>query len=95
MPTGRNDEFDALFRAHLQTYSTGVNRNDSMLTDAALAELLYTIYGATPFIVPESAFYSPSISFEIATEEPPEEVVPENSEELDNFLKEFALKEVC
>lgn len=44
----------------------------------------------------ESALILDSLSFslEIATEELTEEAAPESSDELDNFLKEFALKEV-
>lgn len=57
-----------------------------------LRDMLYTVQ---PIIVPASMFDSASVSFEIATEEPQEEVGVESNEELDNFLKEFALKEVC
>ena len=65
-------------------------RNDAL--DAYLRDMLYTVQ---PIIVTASMFDSPYVSFEIATEEPPEEAGVESNEELDNFLKEFALKEVC
>lgn len=95
MPTRRNDALDAHLNAYFQIASTGVNRNGTMLTEAALAQLRDMLYTVQPIIVPASMFDSPSFSFEIATEEPPEEAGVESNEELDNFLKEFALKEVC
>lgn len=57
-----------------------------------LRDMLYTVQ---PIIIPASMFDSASVSFEIATEESQEEAGVESNEELDNFLKEFALKEVC
>lgn len=95
MPTRRNDALDAHLNAYFQIASAGVNRNGTMLTEAALAQLRDMLYTIQPIIVPASMFDSPSVSFEIATEEPPEEAGVESNEELDNFLKEFALKEVC
>ena len=95
MPTRRNDALDAHLNAYFQIASAGVNRNGTMLTEAALAQLRDMLYTVQPIIVPDSIFDSPSVSFEIATEEPPEEAGIEGNEELDNFLKEFALKEVC
>lgn len=95
MPTGRNDALDAHLNAYFQIASAGVNRNGTMLTEAALAQLRDMLYTVQPIIVPASMFDSASVSFEIATEEPQEEVGVESNEELDNFLKEFALKEVC
>ena len=95
MPTRRNDALDAHLNAYFQIASTGVNRNGTMLTEAALAQLRDMLYTVQPIIVPASMFDSLSVSFEIATEEPPEEAGVESNEELDNFLKEFALKEVC
>ena len=95
MPTRRNDALDAHLNAYFQIASTGVNRNGTMLTEAALAQLRDMLYTVQPIIVPASVFDSASVSFEIATEEPQEEAGVESSEELDNFLKEFALKEVC
>lgn len=95
MPTRRNDALDAHLNAYFQIASTGVNRNGTMLTEAALAQLRDTLYTVQPIIVHASMFDSPSVSFEIATAEPPEEAGVESNEELDNFLKEFALKEVC
>lgn len=95
MPTRRNDALDAHLNAYFQIASTGVNRNGTMLTEAALAQLRDMLYTVQPIIVPASMFDSASVSFEIATEEPQEEVGVESNEELDNFLKEFALKEVC
>ena len=102
MPTRRNDALDAHLNAYFhQIASAGANRNGTMLAEAALAQLRDMLYTVQPIIVPASIlkeisiFDSPSVSFEIATEEPPEEAGVENNEELDNFLKEFALKEVC
>lgn len=95
MPTRRNDALDAHLNAYFQIASTGVNRNGTMLTEAALAQLRDMLYTVQPIIVPSSMFDSASVSFEIATEEPQEEAGVESNEELDNFLKEFALKEVC
>lgn len=95
MPTRRNDALDAHLNAYFQIASTGVNRNGTMLTEAALAQLRDMLYTVQPIIVPASMFDSASVSFEIATEEPQEEAGVESNEELDNFLKEFALKEVC
>lgn len=95
MPTRRNDALDAHLNAYFQIASAGVNRNGTMLTDAALAQLRDILYTVQPIIVPASMFDSASVSFEIATEEPQEEAGVESNEELDNFLKEFALKEVC
>ena len=95
MPTRRNDALDAHLNAYFQIASTGVNRNGTMLTEAALAQLRDMLYTVQPIIVPASMFDSASVSFEIATEEPQEEAGVETNEELDNFLKEFALKEVC
>ena len=95
MPTRRNDALDAHLNAYFQIASTGVNRNGTMLTEAALAQLRDMLYTVQPIIVPASMFDSASVSFEIATEEPQEEAGVEINEELDNFLKEFALKEVC
>lgn len=95
MPTRRNDALDAHLNAYFQIASTGVNRNGTMLTEAALAQLRDMLYTVQPIIVPASMFNSASVSFEIATEEPQEEAGVESNEELDNFLKEFALKEVC
>lgn len=95
MPTRRNDALDAHLNAYFQIASTGVNRNGTMLTEAALAQLRDMLYTVQPIIVPASMFDSASVSFEIATEEPQEEAEVESNEELDNFLKEFALKEVC
>ena len=95
MPTRRNDALDAHFNAYFQIASAGVNRNGTMLTEAALAQLRDMLYTVQPIVVPASMFDSASVSFEIATEEPQEEAGVESNEELDNFLKEFALKEVC
>lgn len=95
MPTRRNDALDAHLNAYFQIASTGVNRNGTMLTEAALAQLRDMLYTVQPIIVPASMFDSAYVSFEIATEEPQEEAGVESNEELDNFLKEFALKEVC
>lgn len=95
MPTRRNDALDAHLNAYFQIASAGVNRNGTMLTEAALAQLRDMLYTVQPIIVPASMFDSASVSFEIATEEPQEEAGVETNEELDNFLKEFALKEVC
>lgn len=95
MPTRRNDALDAHLNAYFQIASAGVNRNGTMLTEEALAQLRDMLYTVQPIIVPASMFDSASVSFEIATEEPQEEVGVESNEELDNFLKEFALKEVC
>lgn len=95
MPTRRNDALDAHLNAYFQIASTGVNRNGTMLTEAALAQLRDMLYTVQPIIVPASMFDSASVSFEIATEEPQEEAGVESNEELDNFLKEFALKEAC
>ena len=95
MPTRRNDALDAHLNAYFQIASTGVNRNGTMLTEAALAQLRDMLYTVQPIIVPASMFDSASVSFEIVTEEPQEEAGVESNEELDNFLKEFALKEVC
>ena len=94
MPTRRNDALDAYLNAYFQIASTGVNRNGTMLTEAALAQLRDMLYTVQPIIVPASMFDSASVSFEIATEEPPEEAGVESNEELDNFLKEFSLKKV-
>lgn len=94
MPTRHNDALVA----HLNAYSiafAGVNRNGTMLTEAALAQLRDMLYTVQPITVPASMFDSASVSFEIATAEPQEEARVESNEELDNFLKEFALKEVC
>lgn len=95
MPTRRNDALDAYLNKYFRIVSTGVNRNGTMLTEAALAQLRDMLYTVQPIIVPDSMFDSASVSFEIATEEPQEEAEVESNEELDNFLKEFALKEVC
>ena len=95
MPTRRNDALDAHLNAYFQIASAGVNRNGTMLTEADLAQLRDMLYTVQPIIVPASMFDSASVSFEIATEEPQEEAGVEINEELDNFLKEFALKEVC
>lgn len=95
MPTRRNDALNAHLNAYFQIASAGVNRNGTMLTEAALAQLRDMLYTVRPIIVPASMFDSASVSFEIATEEPQEEAGVESNEELDNFLKEFALKEVC
>lgn len=95
MPTRRNDALDAHLNAYFQIASAGVNRNGTMLTEADLAQLRDMLYTVQPIIVPASMFDSASVSFEIATEEPQEEAGVESNEELDNFLKEFALKEVC
>lgn len=104
MPTRRNDALDAHLNAYFQIASTGVNRNGTMLTETAPAQLRDMLYTVQPIIVParwlpvvtvNRMFDSASVSFEIATEEPQEEAGVESNEELDNFLKEFALKEVC
>lgn len=95
IPTRRNDALDAYVNAYFQIASAGVNRNGTILTEAALAQLRDMLYTVQPIIVPASMFDSASVSFEIATEEPQEEAGVESNEELDNFLKEFALKEVC
>lgn len=95
MPTRRNDALDAHLNAYFQIASAGVNRNGTMLIETALAQLRDMLYTVQPIIVPASMFDSASVSFEIATEEPQEEAEVESNEELDNFLKEFALKEVC
>lgn len=95
MPTRRNDALDAYLNEYFQIVSAGVNRNGTMLTEAALAQLRDMLYTVQPIIVPASMFDSASVSFEIATEKPQEEAEVESNEELDNFLKEFALKEVC
>lgn len=95
MPTRRNDALDAHLNAYLQISSAGVNRDSTMLAEAALARLRDIFYTVQPIVVPASMFDSAPVSFEIATEEPQEEAGVESNEELDNFLKEFALKEVC
>ena len=88
MPTRRNDALDAHLNAYFQIAS-------ARLTEAAFAQLRDMLYAVQPIIVPASMLDSASVSFEIATEEPQEEAGVESNEELDNFLKEFALKEVC
>lgn len=95
MPTRRNDALDAHLNAYFRISSAGVNRNDIMLSEAALAQLRDILYAVQPIVVPASMFDSAPVSFEIATEEPQEEAGVESNEELDNFLKEFVLKEVC
>ena len=72
MPTRRNDALDAHLNAYFQIASAGVNRNGTMLTEAALAQLRDMLYTVQPIIVPASMFDSASVSFEIATEEPQE-----------------------
>lgn len=66
-------------------------RNDAL--DAHLNAYFQIASAGRPIIVPVSMFDSSSVSFEIATEESPEEAVVESNEELDNFLKEFALRD--
>ncbi len=83
MPTRRNDALDAHLNAYFQIASAGVNRNNTILTEAALAQLRDMLYTVQPIIVPASMFDSASVSFEIATEESQEEAVDESSEELD------------
>lgn len=56
MPTRRNDALDAHLNAYFQIASTGINRNGTMLTEAALAQLRDLLYTVQPIIVPASMF---------------------------------------
>lgn len=105
MPSRFNDALDAHLRAYIQTAYGGVNRNNTVFSDTVLAQFqdlldkaefthFQNVFYRTPtIIIPDSMFEFPPISFEIATDEPPEEATTESSMELDEFLKEFALKE--
>ena len=72
--------------------------NSSQLNEIAVERLRHALRSewpwARPVVFPDSVFAQSSISFAIAHNELDEDM-SENSEELDNFLKEFALKEVC
>lgn len=52
MPTRRNDALDAHLNAYFQIASAGVNRNGTMLTEAALAQLRDMLYTVQPIIAP-------------------------------------------
>ena len=96
MPTRRNDALAAHLTAYAHIASVDVNRNGTVFSDEVMQQLQTAMFNTqVRGIFPDAVFDTGSFSFEIATEEPPEEATHESSEELDNFLKEFALKEVC
>ena len=95
IPPRHNDALVAHLAAYARIASAGVNRNGTVLSDEVLERLQTATFNTQYLgIFPDTMYDAGSFSFEIATEEPPEEAAPK-SEELDNFLKEFALKEVC
>lgn len=96
MPPRHNDALAAHLTAYAHIASAGVNRNGTVFSNEVLEQLQTAMFNAqVRGIFPDTLYDAGSFSFEIATEESPEEAINESNEELDNFLKEFALKEVC